>query len=366
QPDQVDDQNNYHHQLQHERPALVELVDHEAVEFFGGVDFLVDQVLVIAHADLGRGYFVEACREHVAQELDGVVGALGQFVHIEQDGVQAAGAFGGAPAGGDAHRAVVHEIVNALQFAGQQFVVVAEFEELRVGVFEQLDYGFRAGRRVVEERSVPADHGQIVRIVGDFRLHDLLLLAVGERNVFAAHDLGDASALGREQFGGRRIAGDVAYVEDEVIFMQPAVVELDQGGAGALDFLFDDFLGEAGEIGVPNPAAGEADERVPVAGKGQLEDDAQNPVIVVLDLNVKALAAFENQRLDRFDNRGTLEADISGGRVLEARLLAAGSEDVAQIVESDLFTDVELDQHQDRPLHGFVLGVGCGLGRRWG
>src|SRR5271169_3100983 len=120
QPDQIDDQNNDHHQLQHKRAALVELVDHEAVEFFGGVDFLVDQVFVVGDADLRRGNFVEAGREHVAQELDGVVGALGQFVHIEQDGLQSAGAFRGAPAGGDAHRAVVHKIVNALQFARQQ------------------------------------------------------------------------------------------------------------------------------------------------------------------------------------------------------------------------------------------------------
>ena len=130
------------------------------------------------------------------------------------------------------------------------------------------------GRGVVEKRSVPADHGQVVRIVRDFRLHDFLLLAVGERNVFAAHDLGDASALGREQFGRCRIAGDIAHVKDEIIFMQPAVVKLDQRGTGALDLLFDDLLGEAGEIGVPNPAAGKSDQGVPIAGKRQLEDNA--------------------------------------------------------------------------------------------
>ena len=272
------------------------------------------------------------------------------------------GAFRGAPAGKDSGRAAVHEIVNALQFAGQQFVVVAEFEELRVGVFEQLDDGFRAARRVVEERPVPADHGEVVRIVRDFRLHDFLLLAIGEGNVFAAHDLRDASSLGREQFGRRRIAGDVAHVEDEVVFMQPALVELDQRGPGALDLLFDDLLGEAGEIGVPNPAAGEADERVPVAGKRQLEDHAEHAVIVVLDLHVEAFAAFEDQRFDRLDDRSALEADVSRRRMLEAGLLAAGSKDVAQRVEVDLLANVELDQHQHRPLQRFVLGNGGRLG----
>ena len=129
--------------------------------------------------------------------------------------------------------------------------------------------------------------------------------------------------------------------------MQPAVVELDQRGTGALDLLFDDLLGEAGEVGVPNPAAGQANQRVPIAGKGQLEDDAQHAVVVVLDLDVETLAAFENQRLDRLDDRRTLEADVSGSGVLEAGLLAARAEDVAEVVEADLFADVELDQDQD-------------------
>src|ERR1700732_3375009 len=107
----------------------MKLLDHEAVELFGGVNFLVDQVFVVGDADLRRGNFVEARGEHVAQELDRVVGALGQFVHIEQYGVQSASSPGGAPAGQDAGP-LVHKIVNAFQFARQQFVVVAEFEEL--------------------------------------------------------------------------------------------------------------------------------------------------------------------------------------------------------------------------------------------
>src|ERR1700674_1829406 len=340
----------------------MKLLDHEAVELFGSVDFLVDQVFVVGDAALGCGNFVEGPGEHVAEELYGVVGALGQFVHIEQDGVQSGGAFGSAPAGEDTGRAAVHKIVDAFQFARQQFVVVPEFEELRVGVFEQLNDGFRAGRGVIEKRSVPADHGQVVRIVRDFRLHDFLLLAVGERNVFAADDLGDASTLGREQFSRRRIAGDIAHMEDEIIFMEPAVVKLDQRGTGALDFLFDDLLGEAGEVGIPNPAAGQADKRVPVAGKRQLEDHAQHGVIVVLDLDVKPFAAFKDQRLDRFDDRSAFKTDVSRSRVLEARLLPPSSKDVAKGIEGDLFTDVELDQHQNRALQRFVLGDGCGLG----
>jgi hypothetical protein len=52
--------------------------------------------------------------------------------------------------------------------------------------------------------------------------------------------------------------------------------------------------------------------------------------------------------------------------VLEAGLLAAGSEDVAEGVEVDLFANVELDQDKDGALQSLILGDGCGRGRRWG
>src|ERR1700686_1265712 len=141
--------------------------------------------------------------------------------------MQTSGAPCGAPTGPDA-RAMVHEIVDALQFARQQFVVMAEFKQLRVGVFEQLHYRFRSSLGVVEKCSVPADYRQVVRIVRDLRLHDLLLLAIREWNIFAAHDLGNASALRREKLGRRWITRDLAHVEDKVIFMQPSVIELYQ------------------------------------------------------------------------------------------------------------------------------------------
>src|SRR5580700_4064224 len=89
--DQFDDEDDYHHQLKHEGAGLVELVDHEAVEVFGGLQLFFDQVFVVGDSDLGGAEFVEAGGEHVAEEFDGVVGALGQLVYVEQDGVQ----FGG-------------------------------------------------------------------------------------------------------------------------------------------------------------------------------------------------------------------------------------------------------------------------------
>jgi hypothetical protein len=49
--DQLDDEDYYDHEFKHEGAALVEFVDHEAVELFGGLQFLLDQVFVVGDAD---------------------------------------------------------------------------------------------------------------------------------------------------------------------------------------------------------------------------------------------------------------------------------------------------------------------------
>src|SRR5205823_3057885 len=130
QPDKVDDQNNYDHQLQHKCAALMELVDHEAIEFLRRMDFLVDEIFVVRDTDFRGRYFVQARREHIAQKFNGVVSALSEFVNIEQHRVKTGGAFRGAPAGSDPRRTILHEVVNALEFTGQQLVVVPELEQL--------------------------------------------------------------------------------------------------------------------------------------------------------------------------------------------------------------------------------------------
>ena len=68
------------------------------------------------------------------------------------------------------------------------------------------------------------------------------------------------------------------------------------------------------EVDVPDPAAAQADQRVPVAGKRQLEDHAQHAVVVILDLAFEALATVQNQGIDRLHHRRTLIAHIAGGR----------------------------------------------------
>src|SRR5882762_5552437 len=146
-------------------------------------------------------------------------------------------------------------------------------------------------------------------------------------------------------------------MEDKVIFVQPFFVGLDQGGSRALQTLPGNFLGEAGEVRVPHPAAGEPNQRVPIAGKRQFENYAQHAVVVILDLGVQTLTGLEDQRFDSFDNGRTLISDISRSRMFETGLLAARAENGAQVVEANLLAYVELNQHEDGALQGLVLGL---------
>src|ERR1700733_8124164 len=84
QKDELDDQDYDHRRLQQKGAALVELVHHEAVKIAGRVQLLSHKILVIRHAHLGGGEPVESCGEHIAEELDGIVGVLGELHHLQQ------------------------------------------------------------------------------------------------------------------------------------------------------------------------------------------------------------------------------------------------------------------------------------------
>src|SRR5580698_1466334 len=49
---QLDNQNDHHQHLEHERPALVKLVHHELVQFAGRIELAVHQFAVILHTHL--------------------------------------------------------------------------------------------------------------------------------------------------------------------------------------------------------------------------------------------------------------------------------------------------------------------------
>ena len=244
------------------------------------------------------------------------------------------------------------EVVDVFEFLGHELVVVAELEELGVGVLQQLDRGLGAGGRVVEEGRVPSDDREVAGIVRDAGLQDLLAFAFGEDLHFPANHLRDVDALRGQKFVGRGRAFDLAHVEDEVVLLQPfSDVGLVERGGGAFELLLDDTRGELFEVGVGGPAAGEFNECVPAAGEGKFELEADDAIIVVLDFSGEALATFQGQWLKGLLDRSALVAHV-GGSLLETGFGLTGGEDLAELVEADLFADVELDEDQDGAAQG--------------
>src|SRR5258708_29144879 len=84
-------------ELQHKHAALVELRDHEPVEFARRLQLLVDQRLVVVDADLGGDVSVDARVVCVADEFYSVFGAFGQFHDATPRAAHAAGAAGPSP-----------------------------------------------------------------------------------------------------------------------------------------------------------------------------------------------------------------------------------------------------------------------------
>ena len=110
----------------------------------------------------------------------------------------------------------------------------------------------------------------------------------------------------------------------------------------------DHGLGAGGEIDIPDPAAGEADQGVPIAGKGELVKDADDAIVVVFDFAGELLAGIEDEGIGGHDDGRALVADVGGSGVFEVGLLdGAAVNDLLQAVEEDLFADVELDEDED-------------------
>ena len=114
----------------------MKLIDHELVQRAGGLQFLLHQTPIVRNTDASRGQAVHSSIKHVADEFNYVVEALGQLNDVEADGIQAFGFGRHAPAAEKASFLDGH--VNAGEHFGQQVVVMAKFEQLRVGVFQEL------------------------------------------------------------------------------------------------------------------------------------------------------------------------------------------------------------------------------------
>ena len=66
-----------------------------------------------------------------------------------------------------------------------------KFEQLRIGVFQELNGSFGPCRAVIKEGRVPANDGKVVGVVRNLRMEHLGALAFGEAGSVAANHLGD-------------------------------------------------------------------------------------------------------------------------------------------------------------------------------
>src|SRR5260221_5955628 len=147
EPAQLDDQNGDYQRFQNEGARVVEFVDHELVELAGGAQLFVHQLAVIGDSDAGRGQAVSAGVEHVAEEFDRIVDALGKLGDLEADLIQALGVARHAPA---AEKTAASEgFIDTCQNPREKLVIIAELEQLRIGVLEQLNGRGGAFRRIV-------------------------------------------------------------------------------------------------------------------------------------------------------------------------------------------------------------------------
>src|SRR6266853_1543828 len=181
QKNNVERDKNCDDQCKYEHAAFVELRDHEFVKFAGRLQFLTDQRFVIFDADLGGNQPVDARIVCVADEFYGVFGPFRQIHDVEAEAIQAAGAAGQAPAGKKTF-ATFQRAVYVRKQAGEDFVVVTKFQQLRVGIFEQVDDGGGRVRFVINERGGPTDHDQVSRIVRESATKNLITLGSGQRS----------------------------------------------------------------------------------------------------------------------------------------------------------------------------------------
>src|SRR5882762_3819385 len=168
-------------QCQYEHAALIELRYHDLLEFAGRLQFFADQRFVIFDADLGGNQPVDARIVRVADEFYSVFRPLRQIHNVEAEAIQAAGAARQAPAGKKTF-AAFQRAIDVRKQAGEHFVVVTKFQQLRIGVLEQVDDGGSRVGFVINERGRPTDHDQVSRIVRKSAAKNLITLGGRERS----------------------------------------------------------------------------------------------------------------------------------------------------------------------------------------
>ena len=160
--------------LEDERARFVELVDHEIVELANGAEFFVDQIAIFVQADTGGSQAVDAGVIDVAHEFDGVIDALGKLHYIEANGVEALGVAREGPALEQEISLFFQGVVDVGEQAAHQGVVIASFEKLHFGVFENLVGSVSVLGAVVDEGGRRTNHNEIGGIIREVGLQNFI------------------------------------------------------------------------------------------------------------------------------------------------------------------------------------------------
>src|SRR6266480_7093445 len=101
---------------------------------------------------------------------------------------------------------------------------MAKFQELRVGIFEQLPGGLSTRCGVIHKCAIPSDNGEIVLIVGDARLKNLTAFGVRKRS-FSAPSVTRKTDKGLPQY--RDFEDSDVFILSEAEDLVPALVKND-------------------------------------------------------------------------------------------------------------------------------------------
>ena len=145
--------------------------------------FSLDVRLPAVEVEPGPDQREQTRRVHVADDLQGVLGPVGQLVHVDEQRVHLTRRARVVPAEERVvpARLLLHLRVDARQRIVEQLVVIAELQELGIGELDNLERRLRAGGSIVHERRVPRRNHEVVGEIRDPVPQNLVALLAAQR-----------------------------------------------------------------------------------------------------------------------------------------------------------------------------------------
>src|SRR5262249_48638097 len=141
--------------------------------------------------------------------------------------------------------------------------------------------------------------------------------ATRQFDVLAPQDARDLASMLRNQIETVRIACNLVQHKNVVVLTDPLVVGANDYRRDSTQALTDNLLRLALQVRAGDKTCRECRQRFPIAFEGQLEDDADDTVVVILDLCFELLARAQTGESRGSDDGRLFEANIFGRGMLE-------------------------------------------------